>query len=117
MKQTVKDVKANEQQCARLVERINAICMALKSVNDRDLQRLELRKSLSKFRICVEECVAFVNQFADEKSWFIRVFKNQNYQEQYEEFNLQLSQCAADLNIGINLKQIFDAKQDLSDQI
>ncbi|CAF3935520.1 unnamed protein product, partial [Rotaria sp. Silwood1] len=40
----------------------------------------------------------------------------QNYKEKFEELNLHLTRCATDLNLGINLKQIFDPKQDEKDQ-
>jgi len=116
IKQHVKQVKANEKQCRRLAERIDAITSALKSLNDNNLQRSELKTSLLNFRTCIEQCLEFITKFNDETSWFFKVFKNQNFKREFEEFNLQLSQTATDLNLSINLKQIFDSKADESDQ-
>ncbi|CAF1037008.1 unnamed protein product [Didymodactylos carnosus] len=116
IKQTVHEVKANQEQCQRLGGRIDAITSVLESLNDQDLQRQELQKSLSNFHSCVNQCLEFVKKFADKTSWFDQIFKNQNYKKQFEELNLQLSQCATDLNLGVNLKQIFDPKLDESDQ-
>ncbi|CAF1659080.1 unnamed protein product [Rotaria magnacalcarata] len=116
IKKTVEDVKANQQQCKRLGERIDAINQCLRSLNDRDLKRSAIKQSLDNFRKCVQECLDFITQFKEKTSWFVRVFKNQNHKEQFQELNLQLSQCANDLNLGINLTQLFDAKIDENDQ-
>ncbi|CAF1146012.1 unnamed protein product [Rotaria sp. Silwood1] len=116
IQETVKEVKANQKQCKRLAERIDAITFALKSMDDRALCRLELRKSLDNYRTCIQKCLEFVTQFKDETSWFSKVFKNQNSKEKFEELNLQLTQYATDFNLSINLKQIFDPKLDENDQ-
>ncbi|CAF1023993.1 unnamed protein product [Adineta steineri] len=113
----VKDVKANQQQCKRLNQRIDTITSALKAMTGKDLQRSELRKSLNNYRHCIEDCCEFITQFNDEISWFSKIFHKQNYKEEFEELNLRLTQCAVDLNLGINLKQIFDHKLDVSDQV
>ncbi|CAM4979776.1 unnamed protein product [Rotaria socialis] len=116
IKKTVEDVKANQQQCKRLGERIDAINQCLTSLNDRDLNRSEIKQSLDNFRKCVQECLDFITQFKEKSSWFARVFYNQNHKEQFQELNLQLSQCANDLNLGINLNQLFDVRIDENDQ-
>ncbi|CAF3867890.1 unnamed protein product [Rotaria magnacalcarata] len=115
IKQTVDNVKVNQEQCKRLGERIDAISDSLRSTNDRDLQRPELKKSLDNFCNCVRQCLDFVTQFSDEK-WYKKIFKTQNHKEQFDKMNLQLSQCATDLNLGINLEQMFDRKLDENDQ-
>ena len=116
IQQTVKDVKANQKQCQRLGERIDAINSALKSWNVRDLQRPELQKALNNFCDCIEQCLKFVTEFKDKTLWFVKIFNKQNYKERFEGLNLRLTQCATDLNLGINLKQIFDPKLDEKDQ-
>ncbi|CAF2685449.1 unnamed protein product [Rotaria sp. Silwood2] len=116
IQQTVTDVKANQNQCKRLGDRIDAIVLALKSMNNQDLQKSELRKSLNNYHTCIEQCLDFITQFKDQTSWFFKIFENQNYKEQFEELNLQLARCVTDLNLGINLKQIFDSKLDENDQ-
>ncbi|CAF3450293.1 unnamed protein product [Rotaria socialis] len=116
LKKTVEDVKANQQQCKRLGERIDAINQCLTSLNDRDLNRSEIKQSLDNFRKCVQECLDFITQFKEKSSWFARVFQNQNHEEKFQELNLQLSQCANDLSLGINLKQLVDVKIDENDQ-
>ncbi|CAF2841930.1 unnamed protein product [Rotaria sp. Silwood2] len=116
IQETVKEVKANQKQCKRLAERIDAIILTLKSMNNQALQRPELQKSLDNYHTCIEQCLEFVTQFKDETSWFSKVFKNQNYKEKFEELNLQLTQYATDFNLSINLKQIFDPKLDENDQ-
>ena len=116
IQQTVKDVKANQKQCQRLGERIDAINSAMKTWNDRELQRPELQKALDNFRGCIEQCLKFVTKFKDKTSWFVKIFDKQNYKEQFEKLNLRLTQCATDLHLGINLKQIFDPKLDEKDQ-
>ncbi|CAF0886905.1 unnamed protein product [Adineta steineri] len=112
----VEGVKANQQQCRRLSQRIDAITSAMKAMADKDLQRNELQKSLNNYHHCIEHCCEFITQFKDEKSWFSKIFDKQNHIEEFEELNLQLTQCATDLNLGINLKQIFDRNMDVSDQ-
>ncbi|CAF4702168.1 unnamed protein product, partial [Rotaria socialis] len=115
IKKTVEDVKANKQQCKRLGERIDAISQCLKLLNYRDLKRSEIKQLLDNFCKCVQECLDFITQFK-EKTCLVRVFKNQNHKEQFQELNFQLSQCANDLSLGINLKQLFDVKIDENDQ-
>ncbi|CAF0766312.1 unnamed protein product [Adineta steineri] len=117
IKKTVETVRANQQQCKRLSQRIDAITSAMKAITDKDLQQNELQKSLNNYCHCIEYCCEFVTQFKDEKAWFSKIFHKQNYKEEFEELNLRLTQCAADLNLGINLKQIFDHKLDVSDQV
>ncbi|CAF1000039.1 unnamed protein product [Adineta steineri] len=117
IKEIVEVVKANQQQCKRLSQRIDAITSAMKAIPDEELQRYERQKSLNNYRHCIEYCCQFVTQFQDEKSWFSKIFHKQNYREEFEELNLRLTQCATDLNLGINLTQIFDPKLDVSDQV
>ncbi|CAF1109290.1 unnamed protein product [Adineta steineri] len=112
IKETVKLVKANQQQCKRLSQRIDAITSAIKVLTDKDLQRNELQNLLNNYRYCVEDCCEFVTQFKDEKSWYLKVYHHQTYKDKFEDFNLQLTQCATDLNLGINLKQLFDRNLD-----
>ncbi|CAF0825655.1 unnamed protein product [Adineta steineri] len=112
----VKEVKANQQQCKRLSLRIDAITSAMEAMTEKDLQRKELRKSLNNYRHCIEDCCKFVTQFKDEKSWFSKVFDKQHCKEEFEELNRRLDQCGTDLNLAINLKQMFDPKLDVSDQ-
>jgi hypothetical protein len=116
IKRTVEQVKANENQCKRLGGRIDKMASFLKYINDTDLQKSELRKSLMDFSICIEQCLAFVTKFQGETLWFFKVFNNQNSKDQFKQLNTQLSQCAIDLNLGINLEEIFDQKQDELDQ-
>ncbi|CAF1162821.1 unnamed protein product [Adineta steineri] len=116
IKEIVEVVKANQQQCKRLSERIDAITSAMKAIPDEELQRYERQKSLNNYRHCIEYCCQFVTQFQDKKSWFTKIFHKQNYREEFEELNLRLTQCATDLNLGISLKQIFDPELDVSDQ-
>ncbi|CAF0785765.1 unnamed protein product [Adineta steineri] len=116
IKQCVKQVKANENQCKRLADRIDAITSALKSLNNNNLERLELRTALLNFLTYIEQCLEFIKKFNDESTWYIKVFNNQNFKNKFEELNLQLSQTATDLNLSINLKEIFDSKMDESDQ-
>jgi tRNA A-37 threonylcarbamoyl transferase component Bud32 len=116
IKQTVEQVKANENQCKRLGERIDKIASFLNCIDDTDLQKSELRKSLMNFSICVEQCLAFVTKFQGETLWFFKVFSNQNAKDQFKQLNTQLSQCVIDLNLGIHLEEIFDQKQDELDQ-
>ena len=116
IQQTVRDVKANQKQCQRLGERIDAISSALKSWDNRKLQRPELQKALDNFRDCLKQCLQLVTEFKDKTSWFLKIFNNQNYKEQFKELNLQLDQCVTDLQLGISLKQLFDPKLDEKDQ-
>ncbi|CAM4799620.1 unnamed protein product [Rotaria magnacalcarata] len=118
IKQIVEDVKANQQQCKRLSEKIEAINDNLQSRKGQELKRPELKKSLDNFSHCIQDCLNFVAQFKDDtwasKLW--KVLKNHTYKDQFVELNARLSQCAADLNLGINLKQIFDHTLDGKDQ-
>lgn len=116
IKQTVEQVKANEKQCTRLGERIDKIASFLKYINDTDLQRSEFIKPLMDFSICIEQCLAFAMKFLGETLWFFKVFSNQNSKDQFKKLNTQLSQCAIDLNLGINLAQIFNQEDDELDQ-
>ncbi|CAF3328149.1 unnamed protein product [Rotaria sp. Silwood2] len=116
IKQAIEQVKANENQCKRLGARINAIVSALDSITDTNFQNSELRKSLMNFCICIEQCLAFITKFQSEALWFFKVFNSQNSKYQFEKLNSQLSKCAIELNLCIDLKQIFDHKQDILDQ-
>ncbi|CAF4009604.1 unnamed protein product [Rotaria magnacalcarata] len=124
MKQTVKDVKANEQQCARLVERINAICMALKSVNDRDLQRLELRKSLTDIR-CetgfersdlntiqskLDEIATLMIQRQNEQFHYIERIE-QNVNQRFNSFKHKLEQDILKTKDPLKAQKIIEVEQ------
>ncbi|CAF1102523.1 unnamed protein product [Adineta steineri] len=116
IKETVEQVKANKNQCKRLVERINAITCVLQCINDVEHQKPELRRFLMDFCICIEQCLAFVTKFQGDTLWFLKVFKSINSKDQFKKLNVQLLQCATTLSLGINLQQIFDEKQDDIDQ-
>ncbi|CAF3754058.1 unnamed protein product [Rotaria socialis] len=116
LKRTVEQVKANVNQCKRLEERIDTITSVLQHINYTGFQKSELKKSLMNFCICIEQCLAFVTKFQGEMWWFLKVFNSQNSKSQFENLNAQILQCATDLNLEINLQQIFDHKQDELDQ-
>ena len=116
IKEITGKVKANENQCKRLGERIEKITSCLKSISDIDLQRPELRKSLMSFSICTEQCLAFIAKFQGEKSWFLKVFNNPNAKEQFKKLNAQLLQCTTDLHLDIDFEMIFNQRQDQLDQ-
>jgi hypothetical protein len=111
IKQTVEQVKANENQCKRLAARVDTIASFLKRITNTDL-----KKPLMDFSICIEQCLAFVTKFQGETLWFFKVFNNQNSEGQFKQLNTQLLQCAIDLKLDMNLKQIFDQKLDELDQ-
>ncbi|CAF1209362.1 unnamed protein product [Adineta steineri] len=116
IKETVEQVKANKNQCRRLVERISAITCVLQCISDVEHQKPELRRFLMDFCICIEQCLAFVTKFQGDTLWFLKVFKSINSKDQFKKLKAQLLQCATALNLGINLQQIFDEKQDDIDQ-
>lgn len=116
IKQTVEQVKANENQCKRLAARVDTIASFLKHITNADLESSKLQKSLMDFSICIEQCLAFVTKFQGDTLWFYKVFNNQNSESQFKQLNSQLSQCAIDLKLNINLEEIFDQKQDELDQ-
>ncbi len=68
------------------------------------------------FCICIEQCLVFVTKFQGDASWFFKVFNSINSKSEFDKLNAQLLQCIIDLNLGINLQQIFDRKQDELDQ-
>ena len=114
IKQAIADVKANENQCKRLAERIEKIVPLMESIDE--------RKILTDFSIYIEECLAFITQFQDEAVWFYKVFKNQTSKEQFEQLNDRLLESARNFNLqNIDFNEIFnknhdklDAKQDLN---
>ncbi|CAF1228478.1 unnamed protein product [Rotaria magnacalcarata] len=116
IKETVDNVKDNQAQCKRLAERIDAITRILQSRNDRNLPMPEFTKSLENFCSCVEQCLDFVTHFKNGTPGWKQFFKHRGYKEQFAEMNLQLSQYANDLTLGINLAQLFDRKLDENDQ-
>ena len=79
-------------------------------MNYSNQQSLDLKTSLLNFRTCIEQCLELISKFNDGTSWFIKVFNNQTFKHEFEELNVQLSQSATDLNLSINLKQIFDSE-------
>jgi hypothetical protein len=117
IKETIDNVRANKKQCERLSERITAIVNMLKpfTASVVDFKRVELISALNNFLSCVRKCSKLIQKFADA-TWFARVFKNKEHKETFADLNLHLSQCAIDLNLGINLSQIFDRSNDEKDQ-
>ena len=108
----VETAKANNQQCKRLAARIEAITdplRKLKKVSD------ETQRMLEALLSCIQECEIFVTTFS-EQHWFKKIFYHGSDSEGFQELNLRLSNCAQDLNLGLNIEQVFDKKNDEQDK-
>ncbi|CAF1627372.1 unnamed protein product, partial [Didymodactylos carnosus] len=109
-------VKANKKQCQRLVDRIYAIIAPLQTLENHELtSRPNIEKILNGLSSCIDDCYNLILKFTTD-NWFKKVFKHNGYKQEFDELNRHLSQYANDLNLGLNIQQLFDRQQDEQDQ-
>ncbi|CAF1527190.1 unnamed protein product [Rotaria magnacalcarata] len=114
--EAVQQVKDNKTQSSRLSDRINAVINPLMPYIENPEQiRSTLKLALNNLLTCIEEAKSFISGFSDS-NWFIKIFNNGNHKKEFEDLNRRLLECSNDLNLGLNVSQIFDHKQDEHDQ-
>ncbi|CAF3893992.1 unnamed protein product [Rotaria sp. Silwood1] len=113
---TLIQVKANKKQCQRLGKRIETISNHVKSLQEADLIQKNIGSPLDRFDACIRRCTKFITKFA-KASWFEHIFANQDHREEFAKLNLELSGHAIDLQLSINIEQLFDRKKDESDRM
>jgi hypothetical protein len=113
----VEDVKAHKMQCLRLSARINRVAKHLNShkikvVNSYDSA---LKETLVSFNAFLQECFQYVSSFVD--MWWIKMFiHSKEYKEKFQDLNEQLQLFFGEFNMGINIKNLIDKKQDEQDR-
>jgi tRNA A-37 threonylcarbamoyl transferase component Bud32 len=113
IKKQVDLVKANKERCNRLLERINLILPFLKGLElITDNQKYE--PSLNYLNNCLEKALDFVSSFVG-KNWLKRICKARSYNKQLDDINVSLQEACTQLNLSINVQQIFNREEDNKD--
>jgi hypothetical protein len=109
----VQQVKANQEQCKRLAERIQIVIEAIKKL---DAQKSDVYQSgLTALKNCLENCSKVIKKFADD-TWYKQILNAGTAKEQFVDLNQQLERAIAQLNLGLNVQQIMNQQHDKQDQ-
>lgn len=104
------NVNANQAQSQQLARRAKSIAQNLETL--RRLPRNEhFCQALVRFYNLLQKIDNFLNQFI-QKNWFIRVLKSGTHQSIFNDFNALLLQNTQDLQLGINVQQLFNYETD-----
>lgn len=107
-------VKANQEQCKRLAERIQIIEESVRSLDD--IQDKEhYQAGLNDLLSGLQNCLAFMQQLS-QVSAFNAFFKAGNYNQQFASLNDELQKSMQQLNLGLNAQQVFNREKDKQDQ-
>ncbi|CAF0871591.1 unnamed protein product [Didymodactylos carnosus] len=112
----VGQVKANQRQCERLVNRIDQIIDSVERLEKASgsVVRPESHTLLSGLLSCIDNCNRLIEKFTTN-TWYKKVYENQTDRVEFEQLNRQLSNYALDLSLGLNIQQLFDRNQDQED--
>ena len=110
---TAQSVKLNRQQCLRLAERVNTLCITLEELQ-KVPDSLAFSNALDVLNKLLEECLSFVKQCSNY-NWFKRALKSGGHKEQFADFAIRLQKSIQDLNLGLNVAQMFDSHNDAKD--
>ena len=105
----VQTAKANQKQCELLRSRVSAILQPLEGSSSLRLQ--QVKSALSSLHMCIDGCCDFAREMSSA-NLLQQLLRGNNYQQRFAELNERLNTLVADLNVGLNVKQLFDADQD-----
>ncbi len=108
-------VKANQAQCKRIAERIEVIVKAVKKL-DGIKDGEQYRPGLVALKTCLDNCLVFVKNFSQDKSWFKQVLKAGTDEKKFALLNDELEKTITQLNLGLNAQQIINREHDRADQ-
>lgn len=104
-------VKANQQQCNRLVERIRIIessIHGLDKVKDKEQYKIGLNDLLS----LLNESLAILREFSASSRWQRFLLKTGNYKDAFNELNKRLKNSATQLTLGLGAQLVIDRETD-----
>ena len=107
-------VKANQEQCKRLTERVAIIEESVRNlgnIQDKD----HYQKGLNDLLAGLQNCLQFMTQLSAVGS-FAAFFKAGNYNQQFANLNDELQKAIQQLNLGLVVQQVFNREKDKRDQ-
>jgi hypothetical protein len=107
-------VKANQEQCKRLAERIGIIEQSVHNL-DQITDKGQYEKGLNDLLAGLQNCLAFMTQLSAVAS-FKAFFKAGYYSQQFLNLNEELQKSIQQLNLGLVAQQVFNREQDKRDQ-
>jgi len=110
----VTQVKTNKQQCQRLYDRIQVVTDSINSLNQTKLET-QYKTGLRALHTCVEECLAFISQFAEDK-WYQKALKSGIQEKKFLKLTQNLGEAANLLQLGLAAEQIVNNAHDKHDQ-
>ena len=111
----VQQVKANRSQCQRLAGRIRVIVEAIAQL-DQLPETTQFGQGLEHLEQSLRECYELVQEFTEQKRWWIQALKYDRNAKEFARLNEELQRALADLNLSIQVKQIANREQDSKDQ-
>jgi serine/threonine protein kinase len=114
-------VKGNVAQCQRLAERARLVDEAVKPFLDvRNInpgQQSNYLAALQSICLTLQEILALLSKFSEEKSWIRSLFFDTKGQQiKLQNIGARLSSDLQQLNLLLVAKQVSDAKQDKEDR-
>jgi len=105
-------VKANKRQCETLSQRITVINDTLNQVVRLPFTRRQaLLPGLKRLQHCLQQSHAFIAGYADQNSWYKKALvfiQAGGINDDFQELQENLQQAVNDLNLGINVRQLFN---------
>ncbi|HQW58299.1 MAG TPA: hypothetical protein PK583_05035, partial [Gammaproteobacteria bacterium] len=107
-------VKANQEQCKRLAERIGIIEQSVHNL-DQITDKSQYEKGLNDLLAGLQNCLQFMKQLSAVGA-LSAFFKAGNYNQQFASLNEELKKSIQQLNLGLVVQQLFNREKDKLDQ-
>lgn len=107
-------VKANQEQCKRLSERVGIIEQSVRGLENIQ-DKTQYKQGLNDLLAGLQKCLAFIKQMS-EVGAFQRFFKAGSHSSECTVLNDELQKSLQQLNLGLNAQQAFNREQDKQDQ-
>ncbi len=106
-------VKVNKHQCSRLGYRVNLAIEVIAQLERKPENEMEkASRPLSDLKTCLDECLVFITNFSDKKSWFRSVLKAGTHNEQFTLYHQRISDIVALLNLEVDIKSFQKTQED-----
>ena len=113
-------VQCNKAQCKRLAQRVDMITTSveelLKEASKRGPGAQDMYAvALAAFKVTLDDALKLVQSFGG-KGWAHRVVRAHSHQGKFQGLYRRLEEDITQLNLGLNIKQVLDHKDDVADQ-
>jgi len=104
-------VKANQQQCNRLVNRIRIIESSVHRLDD-ITDKAQYQNGLKDLQSLLEESLSLITKFSTSSRWERFVLNTGNYKDDFQDLNKRLKHSILQLTLGLVTKSTLDHETD-----